>query len=280
MARRDFSRAGWLLAAYYALLVGCVQGSRLVGLKIGWGYLSAVVLCVGLMLLLVKPGLWRREILPRKRPMRFWRLMALIASLHSIQLVFLAVANLVGYAKLMLGVATRGPEMYVYVCLLAPVMEEMLFRGVLLRCAVPYGKRFAIFATAAVFGIYHSSLTQSPFAFALGCVLGFVAVEYSLIWSVLLHIFNNLVISDWLPRLSEWLLGELADLMVWGTVAVFSIGALVVFSCRQDAIAGYLRRNKGPAGGWRTMLSAPGMWALAMTLIGFAAWNIIKSRLF
>ncbi len=280
MARREFSRAGWLLTAYYALITLCVWGADLLGLQTGWGYLLAVGLGIGLMLCATKPSLWQREILPARRRMSFWRLMALIAALHGIQLVFMAVANLLGYAKLMLAAVDHGPGMYIYVCLLAPVMEELLFRGVLLRCALPYGKGFAILATAAVFGIYHASLTQSPFAFALGCVLGYAAVEYSLIWSIFLHIFNNLVISDWLPRLGQWLLGDLGNLLVLGTVVLFGIVTLVVLIRRQDAIADYFRRNKGSAGGWRAILTAPGMWALALTLIAFFVWNTIKSRLF
>lgn len=275
MSRNPFSRAGWLLAVYYVLLNGCVHGAALLGLQAGWGYLAASVLGLLLSLWMGKP----RLLLARRRPMTFLRLMGIVAVLFSVQLVSVVMANLVGYAKLMLGAVDRGPGMYLYVCLLAPILEELLFRGMLLRCAEPFGKRFAIFATAAVFGIYHCSLTQSPFAFALGCVLGYVAVEYSLIWAMILHIFNNLVISDWLPRLSESLLGELADLLVWGTVAVFSVAALVVLICRQDAIAGYLRRNKGPAGGWKGVACAPGMWALALTLLGFTVWNMIKSRL-
>lgn len=275
MARQEFSWAGWRLAAYYVLLNGCVQGALWLALPVGWGYLTASVFGLSLTLGSVRS----RAHLTIKRPMGFLRLWGIVAVLFSVQLVSFVMANLVGYAKLMLGVADRGPGMYVYVCLLAPILEELLFRGMLMRCAEPFGKRFAIFSTAAVFGIYHCSLTQSPFAFALGCVLGYVAVEYSLIWAIILHLFNNLVISDWLPRLSEWLLGELADLMVWGTVAVFSVAALVILVCRQNAIAGYLRRNKGSAGGWKCVVCAPGMWVLALTLIGFTLWNILISRL-
>lgn len=275
MARHEFSQAGWLLAAYYVLLNGCVQGAQWLGVQAGWGYLAASVLGLILALCAGNP----RGLLASKRPMGFLRLCGIVAVLFSVQLVSVVAANLIGCAKLMLGVADRGPGMYVYVCLLAPILEELLFRGVLLRCALPFGKRFAIFATATVFGLYHCSWTQSPFAFALGCVLGYVAVEYSLIWAIILHIFNNLVISDWLPRVSEWILGELADLMVWGTVAVFSVGALVILICRQDDIAGYLRHNKGPSGGWKQLACAPGMWVLALTLIAFTLWNILKSRL-
>ena len=71
---------------------------------------------------------------------------------------------------------TNSPTMLLYISLVAPVVEELLFRGAVLRSFQPFGKRFAIVFSALLFGLFHGNLVQIPFAFLVGLVLGYVAV--------------------------------------------------------------------------------------------------------
>ena len=41
--------------------------------------------------------------------------------------------------------------------ILAPVAEELMFRGWILRSLRPYGKRFAVLGSAVLFGIFHGN---------------------------------------------------------------------------------------------------------------------------
>ena len=84
-------------------------------------------------------------------------------------------------------------SMWLYVGLVAPICEEVLFRGVLMKELKPLGKNFAIVTSAMVFGLFHDDVVQGTFAFLFGLILGFVAMEYSLVWSIALHIFNNAI---------------------------------------------------------------------------------------
>ena len=93
-------------------------------------------------------------------------------------------------------------SMFLYASFLAPISEELIFRGFILRSLRPYGKRFAILGSAFLFGLFHGNLLQTPYAFLVGLVLGYTAVEYSVGWSMVLHIFNNLVLADLLSRLT------------------------------------------------------------------------------
>ena len=43
---------------------------------------------------------------------------------------------------------------------------------------------------------------QGTFAFLFGLILGFVAMEYSLVWSIALHIFNNAILSGAIDTLA------------------------------------------------------------------------------
>ena len=49
----------------------------------------------------------------------------------------------------------------------------------------------------------HGNFAQIPFAMAAGLILGYIAMEYSIWYSLLLHISNNLILGDMLP----WLAG-------------------------------------------------------------------------
>ncbi len=80
-------------------------------------------------------------------------------------------------------------------CLLAPLSEEVIFRGVMLHYARQVSGRFwvANCLQAALFGLMHFNLVQGVYAFILGLLLGAVARRYNkLLPSILLHcVFNS-----------------------------------------------------------------------------------------
>ena len=82
----------------------------------------------------------------------------------------------------------------VYGVLLAPLLEEALFRGFLLPAAARrYGRGVAIAATAILFGAMHASdpIAVVPLA-ALGAALGWLRVWSGSLWPcLLLHALNN-----------------------------------------------------------------------------------------
>ena len=115
-------------------------------------------------------------------------------------------------------------SMFLYASVFAPIWEELLFRGYVLRTLQPYGKRFAILGSAFLFGLFHGNLLQTPYALIMGLVLGYVTVEYSIWGAILLHMFNNLVLADLLTRLTaSWT--EMATGML--NLALFGISALI-----------------------------------------------------
>ncbi len=86
--------------------------------------------------------------------------------------------------------------MYSYVCLLGPVLEELLFRGIVLESMRRYNERFAIVFSAMMFGLMHGNLGQAVNGFICGLVLGTIYVRSrSLIPSSIVHIFMNTVTS-------------------------------------------------------------------------------------
>jgi membrane protease YdiL (CAAX protease family) len=78
-----------------------------------------------------------------------------------------------------------------YVVVLGPIFEEIIFRGAVLRSLQPYGNNFAIVLSSILFGVYHLVLFQGVFAFFVGLVLAYCTLRFSIKWSMLLHILNN-----------------------------------------------------------------------------------------
>lgn len=79
--------------------------------------------------------------------------------------------------------------------ILAPIVEEIIFRGVTMNLAKKAGASFAVanIIQAVMFGIYHANWVQGIYAGVLGLVLGLAAQKYgSLYPSILLHLIYNL----------------------------------------------------------------------------------------
>lgn len=80
------------------------------------------------------------------------------------------------------------------ICVLAPLCEEFLFRGLILQNLRRFGNLFAVLATSAIFGLIHANLMQTPFAFVVGIALALLAIETGSIWpGVALHALVNTI---------------------------------------------------------------------------------------
>lgn len=84
------------------------------------------------------------------------------------------------------------PGMLIYACILGPFMEELMFRGILLKRARRFGDRTAVVFCAVLFGLMHGNLTQFLYATVIGVILGYVAVRSNALrYNVLLHMAVN-----------------------------------------------------------------------------------------
>ena len=77
--------------------------------------------------------------------------------------------------------------------ILAPIGEELMFRGVILRRLSTVSQRFAIFTSALIFGMMHGNLVQMILGFCVGLVFGYAAVKTgSLLLPIAGHMFINM----------------------------------------------------------------------------------------
>lgn len=112
--------------------------------------------------------------------------------------------------------ATVGAPWYVnliFVGLLAPVVEELVFRRLLCRRLLPLGEGYAIILSAAAFGLCHANFYQLFYAFATGALFALIYVKTGkLRYSIFYHIVINVQGAVLVPWLIEKLRYE--ELMI------------------------------------------------------------------
>ena len=82
----------------------------------------------------------------------------------------------------------------VYCCLVAPVLEEILFRGIIQRAMESYGAMTAILTSTLCFVLFHFNPEQLFTPLLMGLFAGFLAYRSrSLIPCIVAHILNNLL---------------------------------------------------------------------------------------
>lgn len=123
--------------------------------------------------------------------------------------------------------------MLLYSVLLAPVCEELIFRGTtmhLARKAVPFW--LANVMQAFLFGLFHMNWIQGIYAFALGLVLGYVCEKGgSIYYSIFLHFLFNFwgtVISNALAGMESTVL--LSVIMLVVTIVSLTLGFFLFVS--------------------------------------------------
>ncbi len=307
----QFSKPGWVLLVYYGImnaLTGVVVFADFLlrvivsefrqeiltdvefeqmftsALGNAWGYIWAIA--VGFLILFLWKKrefclkvIWKKE--KSMTPGAFFALFALFFSAQAVaQVISLGLDALLGLLGLRLDDAMDllsgdTVSMFLYASLLAPVSEEILFRGLLIHMLRPYGKKFSILATAFLFAMFHGNLIQTPYAFVVGLVLGYVAVEYSLGWSVLLHILNNMVLADFMTRLSEILPPGVGDLItmlfIWGCV----VAAICILLVRRKAVKAYITEKKIHPMCIRNFFAAPGIIVFTVLMAGTLLYSTL-----
>ncbi|MCR4645884.1 MAG: CPBP family intramembrane metalloprotease [Oscillospiraceae bacterium] len=90
--------------------------------------------------------------------------------------------------------STRGIIVsFVYSVIVAPITEELLMRGFVLKNLSRSNQHFGIIMTAFIFGIWHENVPQFLLAFVAGCLFGYVAVRHdSLVPAIICHMSVNL----------------------------------------------------------------------------------------
>jgi len=121
----------------------------------------------------------------------------------------------------------RLPQI-VAICVLAPVLEEMLFRGIILRSFLQqYDRDYAILGSAVVFGFAHGNIYQLVDAAVFGVFAGWLYERTrSLIPGIALHAAANTGSTLWAAYASPS--SSAADSSTWAVVTLAALPACFV----------------------------------------------------
>lgn len=111
-----------------------------------------------------------------------------------------ATYNKLGYTILSKNTLTNSPGeslgFIIYTVLLAPLIEELIYRKFLIDHLSKHGKHFAIMISAVLFALAHGNIPQFITAFPLGLILGYAyCLSKSVKLVIILHIINNIYVN-------------------------------------------------------------------------------------
>lgn len=296
--RKFFSRIGWSMVAFLAIMQGLTTVLLLAGESLfpqlfesyeSSMVMQALVQCgvaLPVMLLILRP-------LPRCEPQqRISYPPRMVAALVVISMGITFLANigtllLVQAMELVTGRTFFNPvdtaldsmsllSTLVFTVIIAPLVEELIFRGILLERLRPWGDRVCIFASGLFFGLFHCSLFQFFYAFCLGAIFAYVALRTGGIrLPIFLHMVVNLLGGTLLPALSMSTSPLVLAAVNIGVLVVIGAAVVLFFRLRSTVVllpgsAPFTEAQKS-----RLLLGNAGVVAFLLLSLGFTAMALV-----
>lgn len=163
--------------------------------------------------------------------------------------------------------------MIIYFVFIAAITEELLCRGLVLKLFSPVSKKFAVVASAVLFGVMHGNFNQMFNGFLLGLVIGYIAVKSKSIWiPIICHMAANtnaMVLSYFEYKLGEDFFNT--ELIYGAILTVIAIVSIVLLLKRNGKIdeendgfpveqALEVPEEEKPKCKWKALLSTPCFW--------------------
>ncbi|MBO7310475.1 MAG: CPBP family intramembrane metalloprotease [Clostridia bacterium] len=93
-----------------------------------------------------------------------------------------------------------------FIVIIAPILEEIFFRGILCKKLTIIGEGYAIILPSAFFALCHGNFFQLFYAFTLGCFFSFIYIKTGkLIYTIIYHMAINLIGSVISPLIIDQL---------------------------------------------------------------------------
>lgn len=159
-----------------------------------------------------------------------------------------------------------GALEFVIVCLIGPVFEEMLYRGLIYRNLSRFNQGFAIVFSALLFGLAHGNLGQAVPTFGVGLVLAYAYAKSNSIWvPIILHILNNtcLMFISTFP-----IVDIVISIILWITLFV---GIWVFYQERKEWRAMFYQANQDGQP-WSLVAHMPSFW---LYIVAFLILSVI-----
>lgn len=122
------------------------------------------------------------------------------------------------------------PVTLLFYVILLPIVEELVFRGLILKELLRFGTDAAIFTSAFIYMLYSGAVDKLFPAFVCGVVYAYIAINtMSVKKGIILHVIVNLICYIAVPQLTL-LVGKTGSLVILGVLmAVCAAGFLLFF---------------------------------------------------
>ncbi len=170
-----------------------------------------------------------------------------------------------------------------YSCIVAPVTEELLYRGFVLKNLSRVSQHFGIIASAALFGLAHENLAQFLLAMPLGIFMARITIRHnSIIPSILVHVGVNTLAFG-----LNWIYTALPADGLW-SILIFFVDVLYYLIAGGGLVFWIMevKKSRLPANtigqsyrGIRVLLTSPWLLAIAVFHFAMAIINIAASNM-
>ena len=203
-------------------------------------------------------------IFKKQRKFRIGTLLCIALLMFALQMVSVIILNSMEFLLNLLGLTiSESPAlnadyaesipMVLYVILIGPIAEELVFRGYLLKLLLSCGKVYAIVISALMFSLMHGDIQQIFFTFIAGLIFGYVAAEYSIFASLILHIINNGIYGELLPYLAEHTDETFYVLTVFALMVVSIITGIVLIVRSRGRLKAYIKEHPTVTGAYSAL---------------------------
>lgn len=162
--------------------------------------------------------------------------------------------------------------MIIYSCILGPIIEEFIYRGAVLRSLQKYGKRFAIIVSALLFGLMHGNFFQIFMGAGIGIILGYLATEYSIKLTIILHMINNICVQV-LSQSTSYVTDNTNIIINMSLIAASLIILIIAIIRNKNNIMKWLQANTTEKGIWLKFFTS----ILVIVVIIFDLFSVISS---
>ena len=236
-----------------------------------FGYIVAVIVGITIFYKTQKINFFQTVFYRQKKmTLEYFAVFAII--LFGCQFIFTQSANLFEFFLNQIGLSTKGAieaatsgddsfMLVIYAALVGPFVEELLVRGGVVYRLKDYGKIFSILLSAVIFGLFHMNLIQGFFAFFVGILFAYIALEYNFLWAVFFHILNNFGFSFLVESGLPLLLGpELADTVTNMLLIITSCVSVIFLFLYRKEISSYIKANRTPKGNYGVVFTTMVVW--------------------
>lgn len=171
-------------------------------------------------------------------------------------------------------IVNAGSPVAIIICVgvIAPVMEELLFRKVLLERLLPYGKGPAIIISSVMFGLFHANFEQMFYTMLLAVVCANIVLRTGKVRNA---IFMHMAYNIWGSVVAPQMLKSMPA-VIGGIQICYTVAAIIIFvKCRKSMFISLKEKGKETFD-WKRELCSTGSVVYLLFFIGSGVNMLMK----